>query len=379
VSVENVLKSAVENNDVPFVVAMAGNAAGITYSGAAGDAGQDRAAAEDTVFRIFSMTKAIGSTAAMILIDQGKVSMDTPVAEILPQWNELQVLDGWNGDEPILLAPKTTATLRHLSTHTSGLNYEFWSADIGKYLETTGNPSILSGLKAGLHSYPLLNDPGTKWGYGTGIDWLGQVVEAVDGRRIDAFCQEEIFTPLGMTDTVFEPDRLSERLADVKIRGEDGSFAPFELAPPPQPEFYGMGHALYSTAPDYMRFLRMVLNAGELEGHRIISEAGIAAMTADQMQGKRFETMISIAPPLTADVVLPEDTTHSFAFVRTNSDQDGKRHAGTQSWAGVCNTHFWIDPKADLAAVIMTQSLPFVEPPLLKTYDAYERALYASL
>ena len=274
---------------------------------------------------------------------------------------------------------KITATLRHLSTHTSGLNYEFWSANIGKYLETTGNPSILSGLKAGLHSYPLLNGPGTKWGYGTGIDWLGQVVEVVDGRRIDAFCQEEIFTPLGMTDTAFEPDRLSERLADVKIRGEDGSFAPFELAPPPQPEFYGMGHALYSTAPDYMRFLRMVLNAGELEGHRIISEAGIAAMTADQMQGKRFETMISIAPPLTADVVLPEDTTHSFAFVRTNSDQDGKRHAGTQSWAGVCNTHFWIDPKADLAAVIMTQSLPFVEPPLLKTYDAYERALYASL
>lgn len=129
-SVENVLKSAVENNDVPFVVAMAGNAAGITYSGAAGDAAQDRAAAEDTVFRIFSMTKAIGSTAAMTLIDQGKVSMDTPVAEILPQWNELQVLDGWNGDEPILRAPKTTATLRHLSTHTSGLNYEFWSADI---------------------------------------------------------------------------------------------------------------------------------------------------------------------------------------------------------------------------------------------------------
>ena len=375
---DQVLSEAVAAQDVPFVVAMAGNAAGITYSGAAGETA-GRAAQEDTAFRIFSMTKAIGSLAAMILIDRGKMSMDTPVADVLPEWNDMRVLDGWDGDMPILRTPKTVATARHLATHTSGVEYEFWNADVPKYLEVTGNPSILTGLNAGLTAYPLTSDPGTRWGYGPGIDWLGRMVEEVDGRRIDAFCEEEIFEPLGMSDTAFEPDALTDRLCDVSIRGEDGNFGPFELAPPPNPEFYGMGHALYSTAPNYMRFLRMVLNKGELDGNRVLSENAMDQMCANQMNGLTFQTMHTVAPPLTADVELPEGTTHSWAFVRSESDQPGKRSAGSQSWAGVCNTHYWIDPAKDVCAVIMTQSLPFVEPPLLKTYDAYERAVYASL
>ncbi|MEM7057383.1 MAG: serine hydrolase domain-containing protein [Pseudomonadota bacterium] len=376
--IQGVLDQAVSAQDVPFVVAMAGNAAGITFSGAAGDAAAGRPAGEDTAFRIFSMTKAIGSVAAMILIDQGKLSMDTPVAEITPAWNDLQVLEGWDGDTPKLRPQATIATIRHLATHTSGLEYEFWNPDVPKYLEVTGNPTILSGTKASLMSYALTSDPGTQWGYGPSIDWLGQVVEAVDGRRIDVFCQAEIFDPLGMADTAFEPDGLADRLCDVSMRGTDGSFAVFELAPPPQPEVYGMGHALYSTAPDYMRFLRMVLNGGELDGRRILSTDSVVEMTADQMQGKKFQKMVTVAPPLTADVELPEGTTHSFAFVRTEVDIPGMRSAGTQSWAGVCNTHYWIDPAKDLAAVIMTQSLPFVEPRFQQTYQAYERAVYAA-
>ncbi len=372
-----VLNDAVAAQDVPFAVAMAGNANGITYSGAAGETA-GRPASEDTAFRVFSMTKAIGSLAAMILIDRGKMSMDTPVADVLPQWNELQVLDGFDGDTPILRPQKTVATARHLATHTSGIEYEFWNPDMGRYMELTGHPSMLTGTKAALMA-PLMSDPGTRWGYGPSIDWLGRMVEEVSGQRIDAFCQAEIFDPLGMSDTMFEPGPLSDRLADVSIRGEDGSFGPFDLAPPPNPEIYGMGHALYSTAPDYMKFLRMVLRAGELDGNRILSEAGVGQMLSDQMNGLTFQTMHTTAPPLTADVELPEGTTHSFAFVRNESDQPGKRAAGAQSWAGVCNTHYWLDPAKDMAAVIMTQSLPFVEPPLLKTYDAYERAVYANL
>ena len=375
---DQVLSDAVAGQDVPFAVAMTGNAAGITYSGAAGETA-GRTADERTAFRIFSMTKAIGSLAAMILIDRGKLSMDTPVSDVLPDWNKLQVLEGWNGDEPIMRTPKTVATARHLATHTSGIEYEFWNADVPKYLEATGNPSILTGNLAALTSYPLTSDPGTRWGYGPSTDWLGHMVEEIDGRKIDAFCKEEIFDPLGMRDTAFEPDAMTDRLCDVSIRGEDGNFGPFELAPPPHPEFYGMGHALYSTAPDYMRFLRMVLNKGELDGSRILSELAVDQMCANQMHGLTFQTMHTVAPPLTADVEMPPGTTHSWAFVRTEADIPGKRRAGALSWAGVCNTHYWIDPAKDLCAVIMTQSLPFVEPPLLKTYDAYERAVYASL
>lgn len=376
-SIDQVLNDAVAAEDVPFVVAMSANADGVTYSGSAGEAAAGRAAAEDTVFRIFSATKAIGSVAAMVLIDRGKLSMDTPVADILPEWNKLKVLDGWDGDAPILRAPKTTATIRHLATHRSGLEYEFWRPEMAKYLEATGHPSILSGTKAAL-SYPLMFDPGERWGYGPSIDWLGQAVEAVDGRRIDQFCREEILDPLGMHDTAFEPDALADRLAGVQARGEDGKFVPFDLAPPPQPEVYGMGHCLYSTAPDYIRFLRMILNGGALDGRRILSENAFAAMLGNQMEGKHIQRMATIAPPVTADVELPEGTTHSFAAVRFEADVPGGRKAGTQSWAGVCNTHYWVDRASDVAGVIFTQSLPFVEAPYMRTYQAFEAAVYAS-
>jgi methyl acetate hydrolase len=360
---DRVLTRAVETEDVPFVVGMVANANGVTFSGAAGDSAPGRPAAQDTAFRIFSMTKGIGALAAMILIDRGKMSMDTLVADVLPTWNDMQVLDGFDGDTPILRAPKTQATARHLATHTSGLEYEFWNADMPKYMEVTGLPTILSGLKSSL-MYPLTTDPGTRWGYGTGIDWLGQMVEAVDGRRIDAFCREEIFEPLGMADTAFEPDALVGRMSDVSIRGEDGKFAPLALAPPPQPEFYGMGHALYSTAPDYLRFLRMVLDGGQLDGNRVLSPEAMQLMLADQMRGLTFRPMQSVSP-ITADVDLfpSKKVTHSFAFMRNEEAVEGKRSAGSMGWAGV----------------IMTQSLPFVEPPMLRIYDAFERAVYAGL
>ena len=376
-NIDKVLTDALAAQHVPFVVAMSANANGITYSGSAGHAAEGCVASEDTVFRIFSATKAVGSVAAMILIDRGKMTMDTPVADILSDWNKLKVLDGWDGDTPILRAPKTTATIRHLATHRSGLEYEFWNADVAKYLEVTDQPPVLTGTKAGLN-YPLMFDPGERWGYGMSIDWLGQVVEAVDGRRIDKFCSEEIFAPLGMSDTVFEPDAITDRLASVQIRGEDGKFGPFELSPPPNPEVYGMGHCLFSTAPDYLKFLRMILNDGALNGNRLLSETAFAAMLDNQMEGKLFKRMVTVAPPVTADVVLPEGTTHSFAAVRFEADVPGRRKAGSQSWAGVLNTHYWVDPASDVAGLIFTQSLPFVEEPYMRTYEAFETAVYAS-
>lgn len=375
-----ILREAVAANDAPFLVAMSGNSKGITWSGAAGDRAPGAAATEDTVFRIFSMTKAIGSTAAMILIDRGKLSMDTPVATILPEFAQVRLHEGFDADgKPRLRAPSKQATVRHLATHTSGFVYEFWNADMPRYMEAAGHPTILSGLKSSLF-YPLLFEPGERWDYGIGIDWLGQVVEAVDGRRIDAFCREEIFGPLGMVDTDFEPtERLTPRLAAVKIRGEDGAFADFSLAPPSHPEVYGMGHNLYSTAPDYMRFLRMFLNKGQLDGNRVLSEAGVATMLANQIGDVRVGRLMTVAPALTADAEFYPGVpkTHSFGFVRVEDDVPGRCTAGSQIWAGVLNTHYWFDPARDLAAVIMTQSLPFVEPRFMDVYERYERAVYA--
>jgi methyl acetate hydrolase len=375
-----VLDDAVRAGDVPFAVAMVGDKNGIKWSGTAGERSPGQATSADTVFRIFSMTKAVGSTAAMLLIDRGKLNPDTPVQDILPEFAKMQVLEGFDGDKPLLRAPKTKATVRHLATHTSGLEYEFWNADMAKYLAVTGHPPILSGLKAALF-YPMMTDPGTRWGYGIGIDWLGQVVEKIDGRRIDQFCREEIFTPLGMSDTAFEVSApMKARLAAVAARGEDGKFAPFDIAPPPNPEFYGMGHSLYSTAPDYMKFLRMYLNRGQLDGKRLLKEASVDWMLADRMNGLTFLKMVTAAPPVTADCDPFPGTrrTHSFGFFRVEEDIPGMRSAGSQAWAGVLNTHFWFDPKKDVAAVIMTQTLPFVEPRFVDTYANFERAVYAA-
>ncbi|MBT2321078.1 beta-lactamase family protein [Variovorax paradoxus] len=375
---DEVLTQAVSSGAVPGLVAMTGSAAGVKWSGAAGERAPGQAMNVDTVFRIFSMTKALGSTAAMILIDRGKLDPNATVESILPEFAKIQVLDGFDGDEPRLRAPRSRATIRQLATHTSGLVYEFWNANIPRWMAKTGHPSILSGLKASLF-YPMVFDPGTRWDYGIGIDWLCQAVEAVDGRRIDKFCQEEILGPLGMTSTAFECEgALAERLASVNARSADGRFAAFELAPPAHPEFYGMGHALYSTAGDYMRFMRMFLNKGALDGTRVLSEKGVQTMLSNQIGDLRVGKLTTVAPPITADVDLFPGTpkTHSLGFLRVESDVPGMRSAGSQGWAGVLNTHFWFDPARDVAGVIMTQTLPFAEPRFLAVYEQFERAVY---
>jgi CubicO group peptidase (beta-lactamase class C family) len=376
---DRVIQDAVSRKDVPFVVATLGNSDGVLWSGAAGDASPGHPATVDTVFRIFSMTKAVGSTAAMILMDRGKLSPDATVESILPEFAEMKVLESVGPDGPVFRAPRTQATVRHLATHTSGLAYEFWNANVAKYMEATKFPSILSGLRQSL-KYPLQFDPGTQWDYGIGIDWLGRVVEKVDGRRIDKFCIEEIFDPLRMPDTRFEVEpHMASRLASVSIRGEDGKFADFALAPPTNPEFYGMGHALYSTAPDYMRFLRMYLNKGALDGARILSEAGLEKMLANQIGNTPIPCLKTTVPAITADAEFfpGKRKSHSMACMRFDEDIAGMRHAGSQGWAGVLNSHFWFDPKADLAGLLMTQSLPFVEPRFTSTYERFERAVYS--
>ena len=375
---DRVIGEAVADQSAPFLVAMTGNASGVTWSGAAGERSPGKPAALDTVFRIFSMTKAIGSTAAMILMDRGKLSADATVESIVPEFGKLKLLEGFGADGPRLRAPRVKATIRHLATHTSGLVYEFWNADMPRYVEATGAPTILSGLTASMN-YPLLFEPGERWDYGIGIDWLGRVVEKVDGRRIDRFCKEEIFDPLKMPDTRFEVEgHMAPRLASVSIRGEDGKFGDFALAPPPNPEFYGMGHALYSTAPDYMRFLRMYLNKGALDGARILSEAGVASMLSNQIGSTPIPRLKTVVPAITADAEFfpGKRKSHSMAFMRFEEDIPGMRHAGSQGWAGVLNSHYWFDPKAKLAGILMTQSLPFVEPRFVSAYEKFERAAY---
>lgn len=382
-SIARILEDHVAAGRTPGVVASVATREGVAFEGAAGvrALGGDQPMTMDTVFRAFSMTKAVGAAAAAKAIEDGLLSLDTPVEAVLPDWKDVKILKGFDGETPILDAPKTKATLRHLATHTSGLVYEFWNEEQARYMAATEAPTILSGLKAALHSYPLAFEPGTKWDYGTGIDWLGQMVEAATGQRIDAYCQEKIFDPLGMRDTRFElRDDMAARLAQAHIFA-DGQWAPHDIAPPPGPEVYGMGHALYTTGPDYLTFIRMLLNGGALNGARVLSEETAAMYCANQIGDLSVGKMTSYAPPLTADVdFFPEqENKFSLGCLMNTEDIDGKRRAGSQSWAGVLNTHYWFDPTAGVAAVIMLQHLPFVDDNCLAIYDAVEREVYRTL
>lgn len=377
------LEDHVAAGHTPGVVVSVATRDGVAFEGTAGvrALGGDQPMTMDTVFRAFSMTKAVGAAAAAKCIEDGVLTLETPVEDVLPAWKDVKILKGFDGETPILEAPQTKATLRHLATHTSGLVYEFWNEGQGRYMAATEAPTILSGLSASLNSYPLAFEPGTSWDYGTGVDWLGQMVEAATGQRIDAYCQEKFFDPLEMSDTRFELEGdMEARLAQAHIFAE-GQWAPHEIAPPPKPEVYGMGHALYTTGPDYLTFIRMLMNGGELKGARVLAEDTVKMYCANQIGDLSVGKMTSYAPPLTADVdFFPEqESKYSLGCLMNTKDIDGKRRAGSQSWAGVLNTHYWFDPKAGVAVVIMLQHLPFVDDNCLAIYDAVEREVYRML
>ena len=381
---DQVLGAAVTAGKVPGVVAAAANRDGIFYQGAFGKRrlSEDTAMTNDTVFRIFSMTKAIATTAAVQLIERGDLALDTPVEEIIPDWKHKVVLEGFDGDTPITRAPKTKATIRHLATHTSGLAYEIWNPDIAKYLEVTGVQSIIGCARDGLN-YPLVSDPGTRWEYGIGIDWLGRVVEEVSGQSLRDFCKENIFDPLGMTDTDFHAnDEQRGRLASVHQRGENGVLEAIDLdLPPPQPEIYCGGHGLFSTAHDYLQYLQALLKDGSHNGVRILKPETVALMTQNHIGDLTVGMMHTAIPPLSNDAEffpgMPKK--HNLGFVTNMEREAGMRHTGSHCWAGLANTYYWWDPSAGIAGVILHQILPFVDIEAIPLFRDYEKAVYASI
>ena len=263
--IDQELRSAVERGDVPGVVAMAASRDGPVYQGAFGSRALPDGAAmtADTVFWIASMTKAVTSTAAMQLVEQGKLSLDRPIAETLPELAAPRVLEGFDSaGEPRLRPARRPITLRHLLTHTAGFGYAIWNPDLARYIEKTGIPDIITCQNAAL-GLPLIFDPGERWDYGINIDWVGKAVERVSGRKLGQYFAEHIFAPTGMKDTGFElTQERRARLAGMHSRGEDGALAaiPFEM--PQEPEFEMGGGALYGTAADYLAFARVFLNEG---------------------------------------------------------------------------------------------------------------------
>jgi methyl acetate hydrolase len=380
--IDSVLRGAFEAREVPGVVAVAASDSGPIYEGAFGvrDLGSGRAMTLDTVFRIFSMTKAITCVAAMQLVEEGRLALDAPVPAIDPALAAPQVLEGFNADgTPRLRPARRPITLKHLLTHTAGFTYEFWNADTLRYVETAGAPPIMSGQLAALRR-PLNFDPGDRWEYGISIDWVGRVIEAVGGQSLDAYLRERIFSPLGMADTVFVPTpEQHARQASVHQRQADGSLVPQPLPAPSNPEFYAGGGGLHSTANDYMTFLRMLLHEGSLGGARVLRPETVALMNRNQIGDLPAGTMKSCMPELSNDVdFFPgAELRWGLGYMLNLEPGPNGRSAGTLGWAGLANLYYWLDPARRVAGVIMTQILPFADPAAVNLNGRFERGVYA--
>jgi CubicO group peptidase (beta-lactamase class C family) len=381
-NIDSVLRSAVEAGDVPGVVAMATDRNAVLYEGAFGERvlGQSEPMTLDTVVWIASMTKALTSAAAMQLVEQGKIDLDAPATDVVPEIGAAQVLEGFDsGGQPKLRAPRRPITMRHLLTHTAGFGYDIWNTDLGKYQEMKGIPGVISCEHAALTT-PLLFDPGERWYYGINIDWAGKMVEAVSGKKLGAYLQENLFAPLGMSSTAFKiTPAMRARLAKIHQRGDDDSFEPqIELEIPQEPQFEMGGGGLYSTAGDYLQFVRMILNRGKAGSTQVLKPETVDLMTRNNMGDSRVTLLTTAAAPLSNDAEFFPGLHKSWglSFQINEEKAPTGRPAGGLMWAGLANSYYWIDPTTGIGGVYLTQILPFADKKSLPLYYAFESAFY---
>jgi CubicO group peptidase (beta-lactamase class C family) len=322
------------------------------------------------------MTKAVTSVAAMQLVEAGRLGLDDPAEKYLPALAKLQVFEPppyppsqAGEDREGALRPATKAvTVRHLMTHTSGFGYPFTSAALRDYKPRAGDPAE-----------PLLFEPGTRWHYGTSTDWLGRLVEQISGQSLEAYFRQHILDPLRMADTFYNvPPDKQVRLTAVHLRQADGTIAKAPNQPSPLVAQPIGGGGLSSTADDYARFLRMLLDGGALDGERILSADTVALMSQNHIGALGVPALKTAMPERSEDFSFIADGRDKWGlgFLITTDHIPGKRSAGSLSWGGINNTYFWLDPMRGIAGVILMQFLPFADRKALAVYDGFERGVY---
>ncbi|MBX2920653.1 MAG: beta-lactamase family protein [Chitinophagaceae bacterium] len=360
--IDAMLQDAVTQKNLPGIVALIARNGKIVFYKAYGmaDNGLKREQKRDDIFRIASQSKAITSTAVMMLWEEGKFKLDDPISKYIPEFGEAQILDTFNEkDSSYTTKPaKKQVTVRHLLTHTSGIGYGLIDGDdrFKKIFQkagitdafTTQPVTIADNIKK-LAKLPLHHEPGENWTYSEGLDVLGYFIEVISGMPFDKFLRTRLFDPLGMNDTWFYlPDSKKNRLVSVqeKVDGEwkkyAGSFYDADYPVKGAKTFFSGGGGLSSTAKDYATFLQMYLNNGELNGIRILSRKTVEIIMANQI-----------------GEIWKGGAAQGLAFGLINQkgqDAGGSGSAGTFDWGGYFNTQYFADPKEKLIGVIMKQT-----------------------
>jgi methyl acetate hydrolase len=373
--IDAALQARVDAGDVPGVIAMAATKDSVIYQGAFGVRAKGASArmSADTVFAIASMTKLLTSIAALQLVERGKIKLDEPAARIDPTLDSPQVLDGLDAKgAPQLRPSREPITLRHLLTHTSGFSYQLWDANVLRYGKAAHANPALPGT-------PLMFDPGTRWAYGGSLDRVGRLVEIISGQTLDRYFADNIQGPLGMHDTGYA---LSEgqraRQASLHVRKPDGTLVARPLVKQAEPKEFSGGGGIKSTAPDYLILLQAILNGGGLPGKRILRPQSVDLMSTNQIGDIDAGILKTTNPGLSSDVdFFPGIRLRWGLAGMINIDPVPQgRSAGSQTWAGLYNTYYWIDPASRIAGVIMMQILPFADRRALEVYRQFERGIY---
>jgi CubicO group peptidase (beta-lactamase class C family) len=364
------LSRYIETGKIPGALTLIFRRGELAHLSALGHADVERkkSLAPDTIFRIYSMSKPITSVAFMMLVEKGMVALDDPVHRLIPEWRELGVYEGGFMETFRTRRPDRPMLMIDLLRHTSGLTYGFQqSTNVDaayrklKIGERAGD-STLADMIAQLSRMPLEFSPGTAWNYSVSTDVLGYLVEKISGEPFDRYLRTRIFEPLGMADTAFfVPPEKRDRLAACYAATPKGGMMLFDdprtspyLEPP---RLLSGGGGLVSTAGDYLRFTRMLLEGGSLDGHQILSPKTIELMTMNHLpDGKDL--------PALSRSLFSEVTFNGIGFgLGFAVTIDPARtmipgSAGDFSWGGAASTYFWIDPREQLIAIFMTQLMP---------------------
>ena len=370
------LESQIQSRGIPGAVALVVDEDGIIYESAHGmrDVANDVGMTTDTIFRLASMTKPVAATAIMMLVEEGKLSLDDPIADYLPEYADVGVIEDFDASDASFTtrSPASPVTIRQLLSHSSGLAYSF-----GSDVVTALNGSGVNGINV-----PLLYDPGTGWSYAHGISVVGQVLEEIEGVGLDEFLNERLFGPLGMNDTFYAvPQDKMIRVTTTHRRGENG-----DLFESPNAESLASGVSgdggLNGTAADYAKFIRLFLNDGvTADGQRLLSSASVTQLRQNQLGNVHVALMDEPSPALSRAFPLGADRDgFGLGFQITGEhDEPGVRAPGSMSWAGIFNTEFWIDPDNGIGAVLLLQYLPFYDPDAIELLQGFEAETYTQL
>lgn len=375
------LQSWVDSGEFPGLLAVVARHGKVAYVASVGwmDLEHRRVMSPDAVFRIYSLTKPIATAAVMQLYERGKLRLDDPVSKYLPAFAGVKVYAGGGTATPVLHDPERPITVADLLTHTSGLTYGFFgntpSDSIYRHAGLNNPHWTLAQLSDSLAHLPLAFSPGSGWNYGYSIDVLARVVEVVSGTTFDRYLDSALFQPLGMAMTAFHATPAMEgHLTTAYARGPDGRLQAtsplLALEFTPEGRMLSGGGGLLSTASDYLRFAQMLLNGGDLDGHRVLKRETVTLMMQNHLPAG-----LTPIPPITADWPPGRNGFGYGGAVRVDSDSTPPGSPGTFRWAGAASTFFWVDLRADLVALVWTQHLP----PAWSLDARFQRLVYASL